>query len=119
MIDKRSAYLTCAQVAARHGVTRQSIARLCRLDAIYPIMKVGRTWLIAHDYVIAVSVGRRGQPGAVIVKSKHARRGRPKGSKNSRPYPKGVKRPRKKSLGLDDGALGGAVQEMDRSGETV
>lgn len=95
IFEKRSAYLTCAQVAARHGVTRQSIARLCRLDAIFPIMKHGRTWMIAHNYVITASVGQPGRPGLDKPKVKHARRGRPKGVKNSRPYPKGVKRPRK------------------------
>lgn len=81
-----------------HGVSRQSIARLCRLDAIFPTMKHGQTWLIAPGYVIVPTVGQAGRPANWPPKIKHTRRGRPPGVKNSRPYPKGVKRPRKKSI---------------------
>jgi hypothetical protein len=95
MFSNRSAYLTCAQVAEREGLTRQSVARLCRLDAIFPVMKHGSQWLIDRGYVISGTVGAPGRP-TLAVKAKHKRgRGRPKGVKNSKPYPKGVKRPRK------------------------
>jgi len=98
MFEQRSVYLTCAQVAERHGVDRQSIARLCRMGAIFPAIKHGTVWLIGQNYVIAASVGKAGRPGSMEVKPRHSRRGRPKGVKNSRPYPKGVKRPRRKPL---------------------
>lgn len=96
IFSTRSAYLTCAQVAEREGLSRQSVARLCRMDAIFPVMKHGATWLIDRGYVISASAGLAGRPRDGDPKRKHARRGRPKGVKNSKPYPKGVKRPRKK-----------------------
>lgn len=94
IFSTRSAYLTCAQVAEREGLSRQSIARLCRMDAIFPIMKHGKTWLIDRGYVISATAGTPGRP-TLSTKIRRGR-GRPKGVKNSRPYPKGVKRPRKK-----------------------
>jgi hypothetical protein len=93
IFSTRSTYLTCAQVAEREGLTRQSVARLCRLDAIFPVMKHGNAWLIDRGYAISGTAGTPGRP-TLAVRAKHARRGRPKGVKNSRPYPKGVKRPR-------------------------
>jgi len=95
IFSARSTYLTCAQVAEREGLTRQSIARLCRMDAIFPVMKHGQTWLIDRGYVLSATAGMAGRPGLGSLKVKHSRRGRPKGVKNSKPYPKGVKRPRK------------------------
>jgi hypothetical protein len=92
IFSNRSAYLTCAQVAEREGLSRQAIARLCRLDAIFPVMKHGRAWLIDRGYAIAA----HGQPTLALKLKGQRGRGRPKGVKNSRPYPKGVKRPRKK-----------------------
>lgn len=96
IFSARSAYLTCAQVAEREGLSRQSIARLCRMDAIFPVMKHGRTWLIDRGYVISATAGTPGRPGLTLKVNGQRGRGRPKGVKNSRPYPKGVKRPRKK-----------------------
>ena len=96
IFSNRSAYLTCAQVAEREGLSRQSVARLCRMNAIFPVMKHGNAWLIDRGYVVSATAGTAGRPTlAVKVKSTRGR-GRPKGVKNSRPYPKGVKRPRKK-----------------------
>lgn len=97
IFSNRSAYLTCAQVAEREGLSRQGVARLCRMDAIFPVMKHGRTWLIDRGYVLAATAGQAGRPGTQkqVIKGQRGR-GRPKGVKNSKPYPKGVKRPRKK-----------------------
>lgn len=95
IFSTRSAYLTCAQVAEREGLSRQSVARLCRLNAIFPVMKHGNSWLIDRGYVISATAGLHGRPRDPDSKKKHPRRGRPKGVKNSKPYPKGVKRPRK------------------------
>ena len=96
IFSARSAYLTCTQVAERVGVSRQAIARLCRMAAIYPIMKHGNIWLIAPSYVIAASAGIAGRPREKPIRMQYAKPGRPKGVKNKKPYPKGVKRPRKR-----------------------
>lgn len=100
IFSNRSAYLTCAQVAEREGLSRQSIARLCRLDAIFPVMKHGGTWLIDRGYVISATAGTPGRPTLAVTPKNRRGRGRPKGVKNSRPYPKGVKRPRKSQLSI-------------------
>ena len=95
IFSARSTYLTCAQVAEREGLTRQSIARLCRMEAIFPVMKHGHTWLIDRGYVIAATAGTSGRPTLAVTTKNRRGRGRPKGVKNRKPYPKGVKRPRK------------------------
>jgi len=97
----RSTFLTCNQVAEREGISRQGVARMCRLGQIFPIIKHGRGWLIEPSYVIATNspidpleIGRSARRG-VVHKKRRGYGGRPKGSKNKNPYPVGVKRPRK------------------------
>lgn len=97
IFSTRSVYLTCADVAEKEGLSRQAVARMCRLEILFPAMKHGNAWLIDPTYSIAMVGGTPGRPRNPDPRFKHPRRGRPKGVKNSKPYPKGVKRPRKKS----------------------
>lgn len=91
-------YLTATQVALREGLSRQGVARLCRVGGIFPVMKDDRDhWLIHVTYAITITAGCGGRPAKYPPPPpKHPRRGRPLGVKNSRPYPRGVKRPRRK-----------------------
>ena len=86
-------YLTCHEVAKRHGTSRQQIARMCREGSIFPVLHDGARWLISNTYVIANTVGKHGRP--TVDKLPKRPRGRPPGAKNKKPYPKGVKRPRR------------------------
>lgn len=88
-------YLTCAEVAKRHNTSRQQIARMCRDGGIFPVLHDGTKWLISDSYVIVVTIGGKGGRPTIEKPPKRTTRGRPPGSKNKRPYPTGVKRPRR------------------------
>lgn len=90
-------YLTCAEVAQREGLSREAVARLCRLQRIFPVRKVSDIWLIDPFYQIAATAGRHGRPRTEKPHTEKGWRGRPEGSKNKKSYPKGVKRPRRTS----------------------
>lgn len=104
---RRSIFLSTAQVAEREGVTVQTVTHWCRLGVIFPISKHGNVWLIDNSglgYVVARSTDKGGRPRLTPLRVK-GKPGRPPGSKNRRPYPKGVKRPRK-SLNLNHAGTG-------------
>lgn len=84
-------YLSAGEVAKRHNTTADHIRALCRVGCIWPATKVGRGWIIDHLYTIGFPVN--GRPATWTPSGRG--RGRPPGSKNKKPYPKGVKRPRK------------------------
>ncbi|CAB4154755.1 hypothetical protein UFOVP653_26 [uncultured Caudovirales phage] len=83
------AFLTTREVAALEGVTALDVSHWCREDLIFPVQSVGGRWRIAPDYIVVP-----GARGKVYADQKRGR-GRPLGAKNKRPYPLGVKRPRK------------------------
>ncbi len=80
--------MTTDDVAAKMGVGRAAVAYWCRKGLIFPIVKIGTTWLI--------------EPGFCLMKTA-TRSGRKKGSRNKKPYPIGVKRPRRRVV-VSDGA---------------
>lgn len=116
---RRGILLTTTEVAAREGMNRIEVARYCRNGWIYPAEQVGRYWFIAANY-IKTDFGRtpprpsldRGRPpniiaalypiiGSEVAANLYPKRGKPFGAKNRKPYPKGVKRPRKKKPPTD------------------
>lgn len=94
---RRSIFLSTAQVAEREGVTVQTVSHWCRLGVIWPVIKHGNVWLVDNLYSLARSTDKGGRPRLTPLRVK-GKPGRPLGSKNKRPYPKGVKRPRKPRL---------------------
>jgi excisionase family DNA binding protein len=72
--------INTSEAAEILGVTPQTITSLCRSGMIDTAFFVGGRWLIYWSDFL----------GANIPKI-----GRPAGSRNRKPYPKGVKRPRK------------------------
>ena len=93
----RTVMLSTREVAEREGVSISQVRSWCRKGAIWPVMRLGATWLIEPLYVAAPPNLQPGRPRSALPKVPSERgRGRPKGVKNSRPYPKGVKRPRRK-----------------------
>lgn len=83
------AFLTTREVAALEGVTLLNVSHWCRTGMIYPAQIVGGRWRISPDYIVIPGARGKVYPGAKRGK------GRPLGAKNKRPYPTGVKRPRK------------------------
>jgi hypothetical protein len=93
-----SAFISTREVAQRTGLGLRLVQYLCQHGYITPTRKVGGTWMIQEGYWMAVKVS----DGKIERKSRitdifavKRGRGRPKGSKNKRKYPRGVKRPRK------------------------
>jgi hypothetical protein len=74
--------MTTRQVAEKNGVTVGTVSRWCREGAIFPIILINGIWMIEPFHRVNKNKGKVGA-------------GRPPGSRNRRPYPKGVKRPRK------------------------
>lgn len=94
LISTESA-LTVAEVAAREKVSERMVRYWCKTGALFTAAKVGEMWLIHPDYFVKIE--RRHIPPAPPEARLPGRgRGRPAGVKNSRPYPEGVKRPRRK-----------------------
>jgi hypothetical protein len=91
---RRSIFLSTRDVSKREGVAVQTVSHWCRLGVIWPIHKHGSVWLIADPYTLARSTDKGGRQRLTPLRVK-GKPGRPPGSKNRRPYPKGVKRPRK------------------------
>jgi hypothetical protein len=78
--------MTTIEVAKKMGVSRGSVAHWCREGSIFPAFRVNGQWMI--------------EPGFQILATKaKSRRGRPMGARNRKPYPLGVKRPRKQIAG--------------------
>lgn len=89
--------LSTRDVAERHGVTCGAVARWCRIGAIWPVIRLTGGWAIEPIYYLDLPDGRPGRPRIHPPKVPSGRGpGRPKGSKNRKPYPKGVKRVHKK-----------------------
>lgn len=82
-------FLSPKDVAKHHNVSVQTVRDWCRSGFIMPAVQVGRYWAIQPNYIIAVSEEHW------IAGVKFAKTGRQKGARNLKPYPKGVKRPRK------------------------
>lgn len=92
----RRMMLSTLDVAQREGVTTAKVALWCRTGAIWPVLRLAGGWAIDPMYVAAQLKRKPGRPLSAVPKKPSIRgRGRPKGVKNSKPYPKGVKRPRK------------------------
>lgn len=72
---------TAAQVAQQLGLSKWTVCKLCRAGTIWPAYLHAGSWHIPRGYVYMADDRKPG--------------GRPPGSKNKKPYPKGVKRPRK------------------------
>jgi hypothetical protein len=95
-------FLTPKQLAGLLGVTPQCITAWCRAGYMHgDAHLVNGRWVIRWSELLRTSlpvIGNRVRPDGQIVTYVGKRpRGRPPGSRNRRPYPKGVKRPRKKS----------------------
>ncbi len=88
-------WLTPEEVAQLEKCTPTTIRRWCREDFIWPCRMERGRWLIGGAYAVSLDT-LRVRLANKPPKVKHAAPGRPKGSKNKNPYPKGVKRPRKK-----------------------
>lgn len=71
--------LTTNEVSEKLGVSRHTVAHWCREGFIFPAISYHGYWLI--------------EPGFQLVAVKPI--GRPPGARNRKPYPRGVKRPRK------------------------
>lgn len=90
--------LTTTDVAARENVPKATVAQWCRDGLIEPVQKVGQVWLIGSAYIPYVGANRPRPVPKSAYKPTGRPVGRPAGSKNRKPYPRGVKRPRKQSL---------------------
>lgn len=75
----RKVVLTTAEVAKIEGVSVAQVAYWCKNDQIFQCQRVGRNWVIHYNY----------------IRTAQRMPGRVKGAKNLKPYPIGVKRPRK------------------------
>lgn len=91
--------LSTREVAERLKVDVNTVTQWCRLGAIWPAMRLAGGWAIDPCYIVMPlkpHVAGPGRPRIHPVQPPSGRgRGRPPGAKNLKPYPKGVKRPRK------------------------
>lgn len=91
-----SAVLTTLQVAALEKLTVRQVQFMCRTGTLDPVRKFGRYWLIGEGYFYSKPAPWVAPNGLnTIIIPDRRKPGRPKGAKNKKPYPKGVKRPRK------------------------
>ena len=87
-------FLTTKDVALFEGVKPIEVSAWCRDDLIFPVQLIGGRWRIDPNYTVV--------PGALKPPPGMRRgKGRPRGSRNKRPYPRGVKRPRVPKSGDD------------------
>lgn len=91
-----SALLTTRQVATREGLSVRQVQTLCNQGNVMYARKIAGIWMIAEGYFFAITPKVGKTKGMPIIVAERRPRGRPKGSSNKKPYPKGVKRPRKK-----------------------
>lgn len=94
----RHILLSTHDVAAREGVSAVQVATWCRQGQIFPAQSMLGRWLISRGYILVPRAMGRPVEKKINRKKKVERRGRPLGSKNKKPYPVGVKRPRKIKL---------------------
>jgi len=90
-------FLTIREVAILEGLPERRIRDLCRANKIYPVQVIGGRWRIGAGYLFLLGTGS--------MKETRRKRGRPPGSKNKQPYPKGVKRPRLKKKEENENVL--------------
>lgn len=92
----RPTMLDTVAMGKRYNVSRQTISRLCRAGLIFPAQQIGGRWMVPLLHTIdmpSIELARTAQGGRLMPTP--GRLGRPPGAKNLKPYPKGVKRPRK------------------------
>lgn len=94
----RNILLSTADVAAREGVSAVQVATWCRQGQIFPVQSMHGRWLIPRAYILVPRPLGRPPEKKINRKKKATLRGRPPGSKNKKPYPVGVKRPRVKAV---------------------
>lgn len=94
--------MTVRELAEIYGVTSQTILRWCRIglfDDCAEQLENGM-WIIKWSPLVTalmpISTTRR-PDGTLHYELPRPKNGRPKGSKGKKPYPKGVKRPRKQA----------------------
>ncbi len=91
--------MTPKQIAELLGITQQTVTGWCRSGQLEDAEYVNGRWVIRWSYLIMSSLlevkSKLSTTGDVVPVVGRRRPGRPLGSKNKRPYPKGVKRPRK------------------------
>ena len=93
----RRMLLSTREVAEREGVAVAKVTYWCRTGQLWPVVRLSASWGIDPLYMASPQLGQPGRPRSARPKKPATRgRGRPPGVKNSRPYPLGVKRPRKK-----------------------
>ena len=90
-----SALLTARQVAEREGLSVRQVQTLCNQGNVLHARKIAGRWMIGEGYFFAVTPDKGKLKGIPVIVAERRPRGRPKGSPNKKPYPKGVKRPRK------------------------
>lgn len=98
LMDKmfgESALMTTRQVAEKEGLTMRHVQLLCTQGHIIPARKIGHTWMIGKGYFFAITPKHGRTKGLPLIVAERRGRGRPKGSRNKKAYPRGVKRPRK------------------------
>ena len=91
----RNILLSTTEVAAREGVSAVQVAAWCRQGQIMPVQRMNGRWLILRNYLLVPRVMGCPPVGKIKCGKPLLARGRPPGSKNRKPYPVGVKRPRK------------------------
>lgn len=79
----RAVVYSTREMAARWGVTTVQVAYWCRAGLVVGCQRLNRQWVML--------------PTAFLITPPPL--GRPPGAKNKKPYPKGVKRPRKTPAG--------------------
>lgn len=91
------ALLTPRQVAEREQLSVRQVQTMCRQGNVMYAKKISCRWMISEGYMFTVTPKTGKTKGIPMIVPERRKRGRPKGSPNRKPYPKGVKRPRKKS----------------------
>lgn len=90
--------LTPEQLADMRGVSPQTVTSWCRAGLIDGANLINGHWIIQWSPLMAASLPMersRGKDGTLEPPTPKRGRGRPKGARNKKPYPKGVRRPRK------------------------
>lgn len=90
-----SALLTTRQVAQRENLSVRQIQTMCLQGNVMYVRKIAGRWMISEGYYFAETPKTGKTKGIPMIVAERRRRGRPKGSPNKKPYPKGVKRPRR------------------------
>lgn len=91
------ALLTPHQVAEREKISVRQVQMLCNQGSVMYAKKISGRWVIAEGYFFIDTPKTGKTKGIPMIVAERRKRGRPKGSPNKKPYPRGVKRPRKKN----------------------